>query len=73
MILIIAGIYTIIFYTRNYQNEVLKRQKTILKIFYATWCKPCKVVSPIIEEVSQENEMVKSVKIDIDKEKDIAR
>ena len=58
--------------SQNFEEEVLKSEKPVLIDFYATWCGPCKILSPIVEEVAKENENVKFVKIDIDKTDDIA-
>ena len=57
--------------SRNFEEEVIKSEKPVIIDFYATWCGPCKRLSPIIEEVARENENVKFVKIDIDNIKDI--
>ena len=58
--------------SKNFEQEVLKSEKPVLIDFYATWCGPCKMLSPIVEEVAAENEDIKVVKIDIDKEQNIA-
>ena len=58
--------------SENFEEVVLKSEKPVLIDFYATWCGPCKILSPIVEEVEKENENVKFVKIDIDKTDDIA-
>ncbi len=50
----------------NFESEVLKSDKTVLIDFYADWCGPCKVLSPIVEEVASENDDIKVVKINID-------
>ena len=56
----------------NFEKEVLNSEKTVLIDFYADWCGPCKVYSPIVESVARENENIKVVKIDIDEAQDIA-
>ena len=56
----------------NFEEEVLNSEKTVLIDFYADWCGPCKVYSPIVEAVARENENIKAVKIDIDESEDIA-
>ena len=58
--------------SENFEEVVLKSEKPVLIDFYATWCGPCKILSPIVEEAAKENENVKFVKIDIDKTDDIA-
>ena len=61
---------------KHIQNEtefydLLKEGKPIVD-FYADWCGPCKMFSPIIESVAEENEDVKVVKIDVDNAQDLA-
>lgn len=56
----------------NFEEEVLKSDKTVLIDFYADWCGPCKAYSPIVESVASENEDIKVVKIDVDNAQDIA-
>lgn len=45
----------------------------VLVDFFATWCGPCKMLSPVLEEVANENPSVKVVKIDVDQEPDLAQ
>lgn len=56
----------------NFEEEVLNSDKTVLIDFYADWCGPCKMLSPIIENVANENEDIKVVKIDVDNAQDLA-
>ena len=56
----------------NFQDEVLNSDKTVLIDFYADWCGPCKMFSPIVESVATENENIKVVKIDVDNAQDLA-
>lgn len=56
----------------NFNTEVLEYKGIVLVDFYADWCGPCKRLSPIIEEVSGEEEQVKFVKLNIDEAQDIA-
>lgn len=58
--------------SKNFEEEVLKSEKTVLIDFYADWCGPCKMLSPIVEEVAEENQDIKVVKINIDEVQDIA-
>ena len=52
----------------NFENEVLKSDKTVLVDFNAEWCGPCQMLKPIIDEVSDEREDVKVVSVNVDDE-----
>ena len=56
----------------TFEQEVLQSSQKVLIDFYATWCGPCKMLSPIVEEVASDNETVKYVKIDVDKAEKIS-
>ena len=56
----------------NFQGEVLESNKPVLLDFFASWCGPCKMLSPIIDEIAEEREDINVVKIDIDKEPELA-
>lgn len=58
--------------SESFDKEVLKSDKKVLVDFYATWCGPCRLLSPIIEEVSKERNDIEFVKIDVDEVEDIA-
>ncbi len=58
--------------SENFEREVLQSEKTVLIDFYADWCGPCKMLSPIVTEVAKENSDIKVVKIDVDAEQDLA-
>ena len=51
----------------NFEKEVLNSDKKVLIDFYATWCGPCNYLKPTIEEIASENEDIKIVEIDVDK------
>lgn len=53
-------------------NEEIK-SGVVLVDFYADWCGPCKMLGPILEEISNENNNVKIVKINVDSHEDLAR
>ena len=52
--------------TETFETEVLQYQGKVLVDFFATWCGPCKMVAPIIEEVAEEAKDVKVCKVDVD-------
>ena len=56
----------------NFDAEVLNSDKPVLVDFFATWCGPCKMVAPIIEEIAAEREDIKVCKIDVDQEHELA-
>lgn len=56
----------------NFKKEVLEESKTVLIDFYADWCGPCKMLSPIVEEAAKENEDTKFVKINVDEAQELA-
>ena len=56
----------------NFENEVLKSDKPVLVDFYADWCTPCHMVSPIIEQVSEENGDIKVGKVNVDEQLELA-
>lgn len=56
----------------SFSGEVLESEKTVLIDFYATWCGPCKMLSPIVEEIANERDDIKVVKIDVDLEPELA-
>lgn len=53
-------------------NDIIKSSDKVLVDCYATWCGPCKMLSPIIDEVAKDNQKVKFYKIDIDQAEKIA-
>ena len=57
----------------NFNKEVLNSEKPVLVDFWATWCGPCKMIAPIISEISEEfNNNVKVGKVNVDEEKELA-
>ena len=58
--------------SQNFEEEVLKSEKTVLVDFYADWCGPCKMLSPIIDEIAEENSEIKVVKVNVDDAQDLA-
>lgn len=58
--------------TEEFEKEVINSNQTVFIDFYATWCKPCKIMTPIIEEIAKEYKEIKFVKMDIDKNEELA-
>lgn len=56
----------------NFENEVLKSDKLVLLDFWATWCGPCMMIAPVIEEIAEERTDIKVGKINVDEEPALA-
>ncbi len=56
----------------DFEEEVLKEKGVVVVDFWATWCGPCKMIAPIVEELDEEMSNVKFVKVDVDKNPQIA-
>ncbi len=57
----------------NFEEEVLKSDKTVLVDFWATWCGPCRMIAPIVSELAEEKaDVLKVGKVDVDAETELA-
>ena len=57
----------------NFEELVLKNEKTVLIDFYAVWCGPCQMIAPFIEEIAEENTEYAVGKIDVDESPELAQ
>lgn len=57
----------------NFEEEVLNAKETVLVDFWATWCGPCQMMLPIVEELSEERNDIKVCKVNVDEEGDLAK
>lgn len=57
---------------QDFEQEVLKSEKPVLVDFWASWCGPCMMVSPLVDELSEEITDVKFCKVNVDEEQQLA-
>ncbi len=56
----------------NFENEVLRSDKPVLVDFWAAWCGPCRMLSPVVDEVAEENPGIKVGKVNVDEQGQLA-
>lgn len=57
----------------NFKEQVLDNPKTVLLDFWATWCGPCMMISPIVDEIAEENPAIVVGKVNVDEQPGLAQ
>lgn len=58
--------------SQNFESEVTASEKTVLIDFWAVWCGPCRMLSPVVDEIAEERTDIKVCKINVDDEQELA-
>lgn len=57
----------------NFDTEINQSEKPVLIDFFATWCGPCRMVSPVVDEIADDSDAYKVCKVDVDEEPELAQ
>ena len=56
----------------NFQKEVVESEKRVLLDFWASWCGPCRMLSPVVDEIAEERTDIKVGKVNVDEQQELA-
>ena len=57
----------------NFETEVLQADKPVLIDFWASWCNPCRMLSPVVDEIAEETPSIKVGKVNVDEQPELAQ
>ena len=57
----------------NFAQEVLSADKPVVVDFWASWCGPCRMISPVVDQISDEYDTIKVCKVNVDEEPELAQ
>lgn len=69
----VSGMSTMKITNHNFQEKVIQEEKPVLVDFWASWCRPCKMISPVVDEIAAEMEEIRVGKVNIDEELELAK